>query len=409
MRANRKTRRPGALAPSGPPALLLGAVALSAGSCGRDSATRNAAEPHGVEVTDSGGLTTVVLGRVENLSAPRLEPSLLHSTRRNDIRLFQVTAAVLLDGGGAALADAGTREVLLLAPDGSLDARAGGPGEGPGEFGEITALVKAPGGFLAYDARRGRMNEFTDSGDFVTSWPFGSESRIVDLKPLARGTGGETLAIVGETRRFYPDGVRRDTTPLLMFPRPEGEPDTLALLPAAEWSYHAIPGGGATRRKVGFGRDVVAFGREDRAVVGETGSLDLSVYRTDGTRTRRIRGDGGGAEVGAGEASEWKAEQLAELAGVPPEFVAVMENVPYNETFPAFETAVLGPGETVWIGLHARPGDETRAWLAIGPDGQPSGRTDLPAGARVLAVGADRFAVVQRDELDVEDFRVYAY
>jgi len=260
-----------------------------------------------------------------------------------------------------------------------------------------------------YDARLGRMNEFTDSGGFVTSWSFGSGSTVVDLKPLARGLDGVTLAIVGESRVFHTGVTRRDTTPLLMFPRPEGKPDTLALLPAAEWSYSSIPGGGATRFNVGFGRDVVAFGLEDRAIVGETGSLNLSVYRADGTRTRRIHGDGGGGTVSASEVSEWRSERLAEAAGLPPEFVEIVEKVPHNETFPAFETAVLGPGETVWIALHARPGAETRPWLVIGPDGQLRGRMDLAPEARVLAVGADRFALVQSDESDVEDFQVHAY
>lgn len=391
-------------------ALLIGALALATASCGRDADTRGATESRAVEVTDSGAVMEVALGRVESLSAPELTPTLLHSTSQRDIELFRITAAVLLDGGGVALANSGTREVLLLADDGSVDNRTGGHGEGPGEFEEITSMVRSPDGFLVYDARMGRMNEFTESGDFVTSWSFKWRSRFLDLKPLARGVGGETLSIVGELRIFYPDGVvRRDTTPLLMFREPEGDPDTLALVPAAEWSYQSIPGGGATRFEVGFGRDVVAFGREDRVIVGETGSLDLSVYRTDGTRTRRIRGDGGGAEVSADEASAWRAEEIAERAELPPEFVAAVEKVPHNETFPAFETAVLGPGEMVWIGLHARPGDETRTWLVIGPGGEARGRMELPAVARVLAVGTDRFALVQRDELDVEDVRVYAW
>ena len=299
--------------------------------------------------------------------------------------------------------------MLLLGADGSLANRAGRPGEGPGEFGEITAMVKGADGFLVYDARMARMNEFTNSGDFVTSWSFGSGSNIVDLKPLAGGVDGETLAIVGDSRVFGTSGIKRDTTPLLMFPRPEGKPDTLALLPATEWSYAEIPGFGSTRFEVGFGRGVVAFGLEDRAIVGETGSLNLSVYRTDGTQTRRIHGDGGGGEVSVDDVSEWRSEQLGQSAGLPPEFVKIVEEIPHNETFPAFETAVLGPGEMVWIGLHARPRDETRAWLVIGPDGQLRGRIDLPADTRVLAVGPNRFALVQRDELDVEDFQVHAY
>ena len=177
----------------------------------------------------------MALGRVENLSPPQLTPTLVYSTLQSDIPLFRVTAAILLDGGGVALANSGAREVLLLAADGSLDNRAGGPGEGPGEFGEITTMVKALDGFLVYDARMGRMNEFTDSGDFVTSWSFGSGSRIVDLKPLARGIDGETLAIVGDSRAFHP-GVNQ-----------EGH-DAAAEVPAARGQpRHAGP---AARRRV---------------------------------------------------------------------------------------------------------------------------------------------------------------
>ena len=409
MRTNRIPGDRVVVLPSGPSAVLFAALALAAASCGQGADTRDATESHAVTVTESGGVMTVALGRVENLSAPLLTPTLLHSTSQNNVQLFEVTAAVFLDGGGVALANSGAREVLLLAADGSLDGRAGGPGEGPGEFAEITAMVKAFDGFLVYDARMGRMNEFTEAGDFVTSWSFGSESRGMDLKPIARGIDGETLAIVGDSRNFHPGMVKRDTTPLLMFRVPEGDPDTLALLPAAEWSYHSIPGGIASRFEVGFGRDVAAFGREDRAVVGETGSLNLTVYRADGSRTRRIHGEGGSGEVGDGDVSDWRSEQLAGEAGMPPEIIAVLEEVPHNKTFPTFETAILGPDEMVWIGLHARPADETRVWLVIGPDGRLRGRMDLPAGAQVLAVGTDRFALVRRDELDVEDFRVYAY
>jgi hypothetical protein len=389
--------------------LSLGGLALATASCNQDAGTRTDTASSGVEVTDSGGVTTVALGRVEDLSPPRLTPTLVYSTRQNGIELFGATAALFLDGGDMALANSGAREVLLLAEDGSLANRAGRPGEGPGEFGEITAMVKTADGFLVYDARMGRMNEFTRLGDFVTSGSFGSESSIVDLRPLARGSDGRTLAIVGDSRAFYPGEIRRDTTPLMMFPRPEANPDTLALLPATEWSFAEIPGGGATRFEVGFGLGVVAFGLEDRAIVGETGSLDLSVYRADGRRIRRIHGSGGGGEVSDGDVTEWRSEQLARSAGLPPEFMKIVEEVPYNETFPAFQTAVLGPGEMVWIGLLARPGAEERAWFVIGPDGRLQGRIDLPSGAEVLAIGVDRFALVQRDEMGVEDFQVHAY
>ena len=86
-----------------------------------------------------------------------------------------------------------------------------------------------------------------------------------------------------------------------------------------------------------------------------------------------------------------------------------VENAPFRETHPAFHAAVLGPDEMVWIGLATRPGEETRRWLVIGPAGQLRGQVNLPAEAKVLAVDVDRFALLQRNDLDEEEVRLYRY
>ncbi|MDE2751129.1 MAG: hypothetical protein OXI83_01010 [Gemmatimonadota bacterium] len=362
-----------------------------------------------LQVTDSAGVKTVLLGNLDELAATRITPDLVASTREQGIELFNATMALFLDGGGLAVANAGAMEVLLLADDGSLARRVGQQGEGPGEFMEVTSLVRTPAGFLVYDARLGRINEFTGEGDFVTSRTLSSESRVADLKPLAQSTSGEMLAILGALRLFSTrDEVRRDITPLLVFRDSEAAPDTLALLPAREWSY-SVSDGISFRNEMAFGRDAVAFGLEDRAIIGDTDSLDLSVHLADGRVTRRIRGNAGERRISADEMRAWKDEELAELGSDPPEpLVRAIEEI-HTETYPAFSTALLGPDEMVWIGLQSRWGDEERMWLIVDPDGQLRGSIQLPAEARVLAVAARRFAVQRRDDLDVEDIRVYTY
>ncbi|MXX73131.1 MAG: hypothetical protein F4Y73_14915 [Gemmatimonadetes bacterium] len=217
------------------------------------------------------------------------------------------------------------------------------------------------------------------------------------------------LAILGALRLFSSrNEVRRDITPLLVFRDHEAAPDTLALLPAREWSY-SVSDGISFRNEMAFGRDAVAFGLEDRAIIGDTDSLDLSVHLADGRVTRRIRGNAGERTVSADELRAWKDAELAELGPDPPEpFVRAIEEI-HTETYPAFSTALLGPDEMVWIGLQSRWGDEERMWLIVDPDGQLRGSIQLPAEARVLAVDARRFAVQRRDDLDVEDIRVYTY
>ena len=150
-------------------------------------------------VSDSGGVRTVLLGNLDELSAPGITPDVVASTQQHGIELFNATTALFLDDGGLAVANAGALEVLLLESDGSLARRVGRQGEGPGEFAEVTSLVKTPAGFLVYDARLGRINEFTEAGE-----------------------------------------VKRDTTPLLAFrdgiPKPRPTP----------WRFFR-PGSGATR------------------------------------------------------------------------------------------------------------------------------------------------------------------
>lgn len=385
-------------------------LASAVAACADPRSDAEGQAPSAVSVSDSAGITHVSLGRVEDLAAPELASELVFSTRNLGIELFWVGDAVLLGNGGLALANTGTQEVLLFSADGSSVTRIGGQGEGPGEFSGITTLLSSDAGFLAYDSRLARLTEFSEDGEFLTSTPLSSQSAIVDLKPLARDAAGNMLAILGNQRFFLPEGMKRDTTPLLSFTDLGAEPDTLGRLPAKDWSYGGTPDGGLTRTEPAFGRDIVAAGYRDRALLGDTDALDLSVRAPDGTPTRRIRGSGGGWTVSAEEIETFRAERLAGLGSDGPdwypEFVA---NAPYRETHPAFHSAVLGPDEMVWIGLAARPGEASRRWLVLGSDGQPRGGLDLPAEASVLAVDADRFVVLQRDALDEEEVRLYRY
>ena len=393
------------------PRLLFVVILCGLCACGgRDTQTEDAPRP-AVEVSDSAGVKNVFLGRVEELSAPDLVPDLVFSTMELGVELFWVGEVIFLGNGGLAVANTGATEVVLLSADGSVTARVGGPGEGPGEFSAITTLLATDAGFLAYDARLARVTEFSENGEILASSRLSTQSAIVDLELLAMGAAGHMLAILGEQRFFLPEGMTRDTTPLLLFTDLETEPDTLGLLPAKEWSYGGMPGGGFTRHETGFGRDIVAQGLMDRALIGDTDVFSLSIYKADGTLTRRIRGSDGGWAVTPEEIRAWRAERLDRREPDAPDwYVEFVENAPYRETHPAFHAAVLGPDEMVWIGLATRPGEETRRWLVIGPDGQPRGQVDLPAEASVLAVDVDRFALLQRSTaFDEEEVRLYRY
>lgn len=390
--------------------LLFAGLLCTSLACADPGSEGDAPTPRGVLVSDSAGVTNVALGSIAELAPPDLTPTLVFSTRDLGIELFWVGDAVLLGSGGLALANTGSSEVLLFSGDGSMTSRIGGQGEGPGEFSSVTTLLATDEGFLAYDARLARLNEFSESGEFLTSSPLSAQSAIVDLRPLARDRAGNMLAILGEQRFFLPEGMKRDTTPLLSFTDSGAEPDTLGMLPAQEWAYGGMPGGGMTRTEPAFGRNIVAGGFRDRALLGDNDVLSLSVHAADGRLTRLIRGSGGGWTVTDEEVEAWRAARFARRGpDVPDYYVEFVRNAPWRETHPAFHSAVLGPDEMVWIGLAARAGDETRRWLVLGPDGQPRGQLALPEGATVLAIDADRFVLLRTNALDEEEVGLYRY
>ena len=389
--------------------LSVGFLCSAVATCSDASSEREVQARSVFQISDSAGVTHISLGRVGELAAPELAAEPVFSTRGLGIELFRVGDALLLGDGGLAVANTGDSEVLIFSADGSLATRVGGEGEGPGEFSEITTLLATESGFLVYDRRMARLSEFSETWRFLTSSRLDAENAIVSLRPLATDTAGHVLAILGEQRFFFPEGMKRDTTPLLSFKNPGAEPETLGLLPAKEWSYGGIPGGGATRSEPPFGRDIVAKGFGDRALIGDTDVLSLSIYRADGRLTRRIRGTGGGWAVTAEEIEASRAELLARRGSDAPEWYRhAVESGPHRGTHPAFHSAVLGPDEMAWIGLAARLGEETRRWLVIGADGQLQGWLDLPAKASVLAMDADRFAILLHDANDEEEVRLYS-
>ncbi|MYG18981.1 MAG: hypothetical protein F4208_05305, partial [Gemmatimonadales bacterium] len=126
--------------------LTAGVLGCAAIACGGAHPEPEDQPPNAVLVSDSAGITNIALGRVEELSLPVLEANLVFSTRELGVELFWVGDALVLGNGGLALANTGSGEVLLFSADGSLTARVGGQGEGPGEFSDVTALLGTDGG-----------------------------------------------------------------------------------------------------------------------------------------------------------------------------------------------------------------------------------------------------------------------
>lgn len=383
--------------------LLAGTVLAAACTDAETPTTGEAA----VVITDSAGITIVRFADLASLAVP--ERGLTVSAEvggRAGSELYRVTSARLLEGGGLAIGNSGTAEVVYADDAGEVVGRAGGEGEGPGEFSEITGFPRLRGDTLTvYDVRLGRLTVLDPEGAVVETRPLEPPSRAVDLLPLAVADDGRVLAIHGDARIFGQSGVSQDTAPLMIVDPPSSI-DTLSLWPSKQWSFSAMERG-VFRAELGFGRSLEASGRNGRAVLGTTGSLALAVVDLDGAEVMRIEGTRSTPPVSADQVERWRAEALADLSDdAPAALRTAIENVPHNETVPAFSGVLLDADGRVWIGAWRESGAAERPWTVFGPDGEPAFRVTLPASATPLDAAGDRVVILDRTELAEEVVRV---
>lgn len=361
----------------------------------------------GAVVTDSGGTVQVEVDSLAAVDAPLASLEMVFNTSAKGIDLFRVTAARVLEDGRVAVGNAGMDQVLLLSPSGGSLRTVGRAGAGPGEFRTITTLHRSPeGGFNVYDARLGRLSEFDAEGDLVSTERLNPPNSATDLRPLSVGLNGQVLAIYGSLRRLPAEGVQRDTTPLLAYPRPGAVPDTLSRW-ATQETLFAYEENGWSATEVGFGRTLASFGTNQSAVLADTERLDVLVLDTSGRQLMRIRGGGAFIPTTESEGEEWRRDRVARIRSDLPAAVLAkirerLSRAPFRESYPALDALAVDAAGRVWLGAAVRYGERERRWVVFGTDGTPVASLQLPTNAEILDITETQLLLSLRDELDVE-------
>ena len=380
-----------------------------------------------VSTTDSAGVEIVHVSDLGALDLPELSMRLLYSTAP-DVELHHVVGAVFLPDSSLAVADRGLSEVLLLDHQGSVRERAGGEGEGPGEYVNMAGIgVAADGNLAVFDDRLQRFT-FLDSRGSVTG------IQRVQLNeayvPLVHLADGGFVAVL-ETRPFRPLGFQRGPLFLVVFDQAGEVVDTLG-----RWA-------GKERRvspdrmfPVGFGATTLYAGRGSHAVLATTDSVDVTLYETSAPRTR-IRGGHATREVTSEEKEAWTELYLEVYPeDLRPSFRPSLEQAGVRDTYPAVGAVKVDADGAIWLGGYTRLDNVERSWTVLGPDGIPVGRLSLPvyraelmrvresgitgwaaldletsipsASHELLDVAAGRIAVLRTSAMGEEFIEVYA-
>lgn len=400
----------------------LSATAVACGDAASDTPSAGGSAdlsgtPTPITTVDSAGVEIVRMSDVHLLDLPDVELRLLHSTTViPDLFFESVKAATFLPDSSLVIADGGLFELTFLEPDGTLRARSGQAGEGPGEYLEITRIAVGPDGVpFVFDWRQRRLTFLDSQGAVADIIRLEQGAGLGAAVPLSRLGSGEVLAAL-ETRPTLPPGIQRGPV-FLVLANDAGEiVDTLGQWAGKE--RHV----GDDWNPVGFGLTALFTGRGEHALVGTNDSLNLTLYRGAAPVTR-IRGGYSPRTVTAAEKEEWTETFLGIFPEeARPSWRRRLEQSTVRDTYPAYGAISVGADGRIWIGDYPKLADETRRWTILEADGTPVGTLSLPVlrpiwledtvavtgqPHEVLDVAHGRIAVLRRDDLGVEFVEVY--
>ena len=368
------------------PPLLLGLLLAGLAACADRGGPSEAAEP---SRWTAGPEPALSVGEVDG------DPRYLFS---------EITGVRLFPDGAFAVSEFSSRAIRVYDPEGRYARSMGGPGEGPGEFGDINHLdVLPPDTVLAYDVSALRLTRYLRDGTLLGTttmqpaggWPevfLGSYAdggmAIVSLVPSPRG-GSEIVPDRMVIGRYASDGslvAVVDTVPGIR--RAGGT----AVVPFSPF-MHAWLLDDSVYVTDGTEPVVDVLGAEGRIVR----QIRLSIPRPDLDAAWRVLR----AELTARDRTQW-IEDLA--PGVA------------EEPVPVISASMVDQDGRIWLkhyepatdAAHLRSGAMAGGlWTVVEADGQVVAEVELPDGFAPMDATGRSVVGVHRDDLGVERVRVF--
>lgn len=395
------------------PRCLLPVLAVVGGTaCAADER-----QPPGSSVRDSVGVAIVENTRAaweadeawRISSDPVLDIGLVDGPA--EYQLYRAASAVRLSDGRVVVANGGTNELRFYDRSGKHLLSVGRTGEGPGEFRDLQRVWTLTGDtLLAYDFFPGRLSIFAPSGEFVRSQHIASPDgrQVLVRGPFSDGS----LIVAGAPIWNAPgatSGVVRDSVPYYRYDAEGSFLGTFGVFPSVE-VYRIVTGDSWRLTGVPFARAPVAAVAANSFYFGPADIYELRTYSPAGQLTRLVRLGHEARPVSPDDIAEYRRERLdrAEHEGSRPSMERMLGQLPFPETLPPYERAVVDADDNLWVADY-RPGRRDAAsWKVFSPGGHFLGTVDTPAQFEVLQIGSDFVLGQWIDELDVEHIRIHA-
>lgn len=414
MRVWRRARRPaaGRARPRENVAALLASalgVAALAGGCGAAGGEGSRADP---SVRDSAGVRIV---EYPGAPAPAEalaflpEPTWRHGAAEGDHPFQSIAAGRLQPDGGAVIADARAREVVVLGPDGSFRGVLARGGRGPAEVRGPSALhVLGQDTILVEDDGNARFALFED-GALARTIPV-TDYEAARLRSLGVDATGRLLMATGAYRTDFPEPWLQGS--LAWFDTGTGTVDTVA-------SYDMAPHRDGEGPADFFGPFGEVAAAPEGWIYGRSDIPELRWIGEDGAIHQVLRWQPVRAYATEQDLVEFRERLRAELARVNPhmpsdqraEFIesqiAKYDHVP-DAPWPLFSRLQEDGVGGVWMwDVRGASFEATPGFTLVAADGTWLGHVDAPGRFRLLDVRGDEVLGVLTDDMDVQSVAVF--
>lgn len=334
--------------------------------------------------------------------------------------LYRALDATLLPDGNLVVLNNGTNELLVFDDEGALVHRAGGEGEGPGEFtGARVMSQDGEGGLWVYDPTNLRVTRFD------ANWNVAETRRVVfDLSastpvpgraaPFANGS----LPLVKGAVSMQEALTRTEGlhTASIVLSVHDGEEITELGRYSRGRIFNVRRGNQGLAPPIPFNEQMLIGTGLQTLVLLPSHGTTISILDPTGSRVGTVEAEGTHRPVTRADWTAFQARFRAErsqgvsIGGIQtnpgPLVEQFLETTPRGESFPLFADVRVDRAGLIWVREYSLDSEVT--WQVIEPDVGLVGRLSLDAAWDLLDQDSSAVVVRITDDVGVEEVRVYA-
>lgn len=333
------------------------------------------------------------------------EPQVVYGESNDPVQFVWIRSALRLPDRRVVAIDGRTQELFIFDQDGALVTRAGGTGDGPGEFQRPSGLVLLGGDtLLVYDSNHLRFSLFDTDGSFLDDRRLETPAGGADAPRLgiygAAAASGDTVTLIGDGFGFSSSssGDWVWENPTLRY-RADGTFLGEVAEPTKFWFYSTSDG--PTGRVFGGLQRAAAAG--GHVYVGDRERYEIRVYGPEGglarvhrlVRPRRPVTD---------EMVERHRNSFAARVDDPEERRRMLERFdrrPVADSMAWIQEFRIDALGNIWVTEATVTSSDTAVTGVFAADGEWLGTVEIPRNFHPLDIGEDYILGTLIDELDV--------